>query len=54
CTGVDEHGQPVTIHGEGLLARCLQHETDHLDGKLYLDRLVGEAKAAARKALSPI
>ncbi|HEY5335562.1 MAG TPA: peptide deformylase [Mycobacteriales bacterium] len=54
CVGVDEHGEPITIHGEGLLARCLQHETDHLDGKLYLDRLVGEAKAAARKALSPL
>jgi peptide deformylase len=50
--GLDIHGEPVTIHGTGLLARCLQHETDHLDGKLYLDRLVGEAKAAARRALT--
>ncbi len=50
--GVDEHGRPVTVSGSGLLARCLQHETDHLDGRIYLDRLVGEAKAAARRALS--
>jgi peptide deformylase len=54
ATGLDQHGHPVTIRGAGLLARCLQHETDHLDGKLYLDRLVGEAKAAARKALSSL
>jgi peptide deformylase len=51
-TGFDQHGAPVTVSGTGLLARCLQHETDHLDGKLYLDRLVGEEKAAARKALA--
>jgi len=52
-TGQDAFGEPVTVTGTGLLARCLQHETDHLDGKLYLDRLVGEQKAAARRALSP-
>ena len=38
-TGVDMHGEPVRIDGTGLLARCLQHETDHLDGLLYVDRL---------------
>jgi peptide deformylase len=38
-TGVDMHGKPVRIDGTGLLARCLQHETDHLDGLLYVDRL---------------
>ncbi|MFI7603378.1 peptide deformylase [Actinoplanes sp. NPDC049681] len=38
-TGVDMHGNPVRIDGTGLLARCLQHETDHLDGILYVDRL---------------
>jgi peptide deformylase len=52
AVGVDEYGQPVTIRGSGLLARALQHETDHLDGRLYLDRLVGDQKAAARRALS--
>lgn len=50
--GVDAHGEPVTVTGSGLLARCLQHETDHLDGRLYLDRLVGEHKAQARRALA--
>ena len=38
-TGVDMFGKPVRIEGTGLLARCLQHETDHLDGLLYVDRL---------------
>jgi peptide deformylase len=38
-TGVDMFGEPVQITGTGLLARCLQHESDHLDGLLYVDRL---------------
>ena len=37
--GVDVDGSPVEVRGEGLLARCLQHETDHLAGYLYIDRL---------------
>ncbi|MFI7106441.1 peptide deformylase [Nonomuraea sp. NPDC050227] len=37
--GFDAEGRPVTVEGTGLLARCLQHETDHLDGYLYIDRL---------------
>lgn len=41
CTGVDLHGEPVELVATGLLARCLQHETDHLDGLLYLDRIGG-------------
>ncbi|MFA5974540.1 MAG: peptide deformylase [Elusimicrobiota bacterium] len=36
---LNEHGLPVVIEGEGLLARCLQHEIDHLHGKLYIDHL---------------
>ncbi|QGH69067.1 peptide deformylase [Pseudactinotalea sp. HY158] len=36
-TGVDVYGEPVTITGEGYFARCLQHETDHLGGRLYID-----------------
>jgi peptide deformylase len=36
---LNEHGLPVIIEGEGLMARCLQHEIDHLNGKLYVDRL---------------
>ncbi|MBX6769867.1 MAG: peptide deformylase [Actinomadura rubrobrunea] len=39
CHGFDVTGAPITVEGTGLLARCLQHETDHLDGKLYIDRL---------------
>lgn len=38
-TGVDPFGEPVTVHGTGLLARCLQHETDHLHGTVFGDRL---------------
>jgi len=37
-TGLDRNGQKIRIEGEGLLAQCLQHEVDHLDGKLYIDR----------------
>ncbi|RAY16836.1 peptide deformylase [Actinomadura craniellae] len=39
CHGFDLTGAPVTVTGTGLLARCLQHETDHLDGRLYVDHL---------------
>ncbi|TAK19117.1 MAG: peptide deformylase [Acidobacteria bacterium] len=39
--GLDREGQPVTIEGTGLLARALQHELDHLDGTLFLNRLRG-------------
>jgi peptide deformylase len=37
-TGLDRYGERIRIEGEGLLAQCLQHELDHLDGKLYIDR----------------
>ncbi len=36
---LSEHGLPVILEGEGLLARCLQHEIDHLNGKFYIDHL---------------
>ncbi|HEY0015107.1 MAG TPA: peptide deformylase [Longimicrobium sp.] len=36
---LDAKGQPVRIEAEGLLARCLQHEIDHLDGVLFIDRI---------------
>jgi peptide deformylase len=42
--GLDREGQPVTIDGTGLLARALQHELDHLDGTLFVDRLRGLRK----------
>jgi peptide deformylase len=38
CTGVDRHGKKIELSGEGLFARCLQHEMDHLDGILYIDK----------------
>ena len=38
-SALNEKGLPVVITGEGLLARALQHETDHLHGKLYVDHL---------------
>ena len=50
-TGSDRDGQPVTVEGTGYLARCLQHETDHLDGILYLNRLVGRHTRAAKKMI---
>ncbi|WP_279583391.1 peptide deformylase [Fodinicola feengrottensis] len=49
--GFNEYGDPLQIVGTGLMARCLQHETDHLDGVLFLDRLEGETKRAAMKAV---
>ncbi|MEU7068517.1 peptide deformylase [Streptomyces sp. NPDC046161] len=48
--GRDMDGNPLTIEGRGYFARCLQHETDHLHGHLYLDRLAQkERKAALRE-----
>jgi peptide deformylase len=49
--GFDVHGEPVTIEGTELLARALQHETDHLDGVLFIDRLDDETRRAAKKAI---
>ena len=50
-SGTDLEGNEVVVEGEGLLARCLQHETDHLDGYLYVDRLTAPFKAEAREAV---
>ena len=50
-TGVDMHGNPVSVEGEGMLARCFQHENDHLDGILYTDRLEGEDRKAALRSI---
>jgi len=43
--GQDLEGGPIDIRAEGLLARILQHETDHVNGMLYIDRLDDEAAA---------
>jgi peptide deformylase len=49
--GFDQAGQPVRIEGKAYLARCLQHETDHLDGTVYTDRLAGEVRRTALRAI---
>ncbi|GAA4320234.1 hypothetical protein GCM10023162_27270 [Klenkia terrae] len=49
--GFDVEGNPLRLEGEGLMARCLQHEVDHLDGMVFLQRLTGDAKKAAFRAL---
>jgi peptide deformylase len=51
ATGWNMHGEPVVVEGTDLLARCLQHETDHLDGVMFLDRLDAETRKAAMKAI---
>lgn len=50
-TGHDVDGSPIEVEGTGYLARCLQHETDHLDGLLYLSRLVGRYAKDSKRAL---
>ncbi len=45
--GWNQHGEPVTVEGSELLARCIQHETDHLDGVLFVDRLDAETRKLA-------
>jgi peptide deformylase len=49
--GQNMYGDPITIDGTHRLARAIQHETDHLDGVLFVDRLDGETRRAARRAL---
>jgi peptide deformylase len=49
--GFDMHGEPVTIEGSELLARAIQHETDHLDGILFVERLDRETRKAAMRAI---
>jgi peptide deformylase len=49
--GLDLRGDPVTVHAEGLLARVFQHEIDHLNGMLFIDRLSEEDR---RKAMSTL
>lgn len=50
-TGSDLDGNPVEVEGTGYFARCLQHETDHLNGYIYLDRLVGRHAREAKRML---
>ena len=50
-TGTDLDGNPIELSGEGLMAQALQHETDHLDGTLFID---GMEKDARREAMAAI
>lgn len=47
--GIDLDGREVVLEGDGLLAQALQHESDHLDGRLYLDRLPPETRRTAMR-----
>jgi peptide deformylase len=49
--GQDAHGNPVEVTGTGLLARCLQHETDHTRGTVFGDRLADRARKKLRKQM---
>ncbi len=44
CRGLDINGDPIELHGTGYLARCFQHETDHLNGVVFGDRLSGRSR----------
>ncbi len=49
--GFNMYGEPITVEGTELLARCLQHETDHLDGIVFIDRLSPEDRKLAMKEI---
>jgi peptide deformylase len=49
--GVDRHGKPVDIEAEGLMAICLQHEIDHLNGKLFIDHISSLKRALYKRRL---
>ncbi len=49
--GFNMYGDPVTVEGTELLSRAIQHETDHLDGIIFIDRLDAEQRKAAMKAI---
>jgi len=51
AAGFDMHGEPLVVEGSDLLARAIQHETDHLDGVLFIDRLDPEARKAAMREI---
>ena len=51
AAGFNMYGDPVTVEGTGQLARCVQHETDHLDGVLFIDRLDAAQRKLAMKEI---
>ena len=52
-TGVDKDNKPVEVTGTGFFARCLQHETDHLDGTLYIDHLPRNRRRRVLREMEP-
>ena len=52
--GVDRHGRPMNIEAEELLAICLQHEIDHLNGTLYIDHISSLKRALYKKKLKKL
>jgi peptide deformylase len=50
-TGRDLCGRRVEVSASGFFARCLRHETDHLDGRIFTDLLSGDARKAALRAI---
>jgi peptide deformylase len=51
-TALDRHAQPFELHADGLLAVCIQHEMDHLEGKLFVDYLSPLKREMVRKKLA--
>ncbi len=49
--GFNMHGEPIVVEGTELLARCLQHETDHLNGVLFIDRMKSDQRKIAMKEI---
>jgi peptide deformylase len=49
--GFNMHGEPITVEGSEFLARALQHETDHLDGILFIDRMPSDLRKSAMKEI---
>ncbi len=49
--GFDRHGKPVDVEAEGLMAICLQHEIDHLNGKLFIDHISSLKRALYKRKL---
>ena len=49
--GLDQYGEPLVVQGAGFLARALQHEADHLEGRIYVDTLTGDTRRQALRAI---
>lgn len=54
CSGQDAYGNEITVTGTGLMARCLQHETDHLGGTVFGDRLSARARRQLDKKVDEL